>query len=64
MSVQASVMTIMAIIILIAWLRNTKKMQKILFIGGSGQMGKKMIDIFSKSYNISNIDFISHDNAA
>jgi hypothetical protein len=32
-------------------------MSKILFIGGSGQLGKKVISCFKSSYAVSNIDF-------
>jgi hypothetical protein len=39
-------------------------MKKILFIGGSGQLGKKMVDIFKNSYAVSNIDFAENKNAA
>lgn len=39
-------------------------MKKILFIGGSGQLGRKMTDIFKNSYSISNIDYAENQNAA
>lgn len=39
-------------------------MKKILFIGGSGQLGKKMIDIFKGSYSISNIDYSENKNVS
>lgn len=39
-------------------------MKKILFIGGSGQLGKKMTEIFKGSYSISNIDYAENKNAA
>lgn len=39
-------------------------MKKILFIGGSGQLGKKMTDIFKRTYSISNIDYAENKNAA
>lgn len=39
-------------------------MKKILFIGGSGQLGRKMTDIFKGSYLISNIDYAENKNAA
>jgi hypothetical protein len=39
-------------------------MKKILFIGGSGQLGKKMTDIFKNSYSVSNIDYAENQNAA
>jgi hypothetical protein len=39
-------------------------MQKILFVGGSGQLGKKMTDIFKGAYSITNIDYSENKNAA
>lgn len=39
-------------------------MKKILFVGGSGQLGKKMTEIFKNSYSISNIDYTENNNAA
>lgn len=39
-------------------------MKKILFIGGSGQLGKKMTEVFKGSYSISNIDYAENKNAA
>ena len=39
-------------------------MKKILFIGGSGQLGRKMTDILKGSYSISNIDYAENKNAA
>lgn len=39
-------------------------MKKILFVGGSGQLGKKMTEIFKSSYSISNIDYTENTNAA
>ena len=38
-------------------------MKKVLFIGGSGQLGKKMVDIFKGSYSVTNIDFSENNNA-
>ncbi len=38
-------------------------MQKVLFIGGSGQLGKKMVEIFKGSYSVANIDFSENKNA-
>ena len=38
-------------------------MQKVLFIGGSGQLGKKMVDVFKVSYAVSTIDFSENKNA-
>ena len=38
-------------------------MQKVLFIGGSGQLGKKMVDVFKGSYSVTNIDFSENTNA-
>jgi hypothetical protein len=32
-------------------------MKKILFIGGSGQLGKTMIESFKGAYSISNVDY-------
>lgn len=39
-------------------------MKKILFIGGSGQLGKKITDVFKSSYSISNVDYAENTNAA
>lgn len=39
-------------------------MKKILFIGGSGQLGKKMTEIFKNAYSIYNIDYSENKNAA
>ncbi len=39
-------------------------MKKILFVGGSGQLGKRMTDIFKGSYSITNIDYSENKNAA
>jgi len=39
-------------------------MKKILFIGGSGQLGKRMTDIFKNSYAITNVDYAENKNAA
>ena len=39
-------------------------MKKILFIGGSGQLGRKMTEVFKNSYSISNIDYTENQNAA
>ena len=39
-------------------------MKKILFVGGSGQLGKKMTEIFKTTYSISNIDYSENNNAA
>jgi len=39
-------------------------MKKILFIGGSGQLGKRMTDIFKNSYAITNVDYTENTNAA
>ncbi len=38
------------------------KMKNILFVGGSGQLGKKVIDAFS-NYNVTNIDYSPHQKA-
>jgi hypothetical protein len=38
-------------------------MQKVLFIGGNGQLGQKMINVFKGAYNVSNIDYSENNNA-
>ena len=39
-------------------------MKKILFIGGSGQLGKKMVEIFKNTYAVSNIDYTENISAS
>ena len=39
-------------------------MKKILFIGGSGQLGKKMVEIFKNTYAVSNIDYTENSSAS